>query len=537
MKDYYYILGVDKNCSVEDIKKAYRKLSHKFHPDKNDGDTFFADRFKEINEAYEILSDTTKRAAYDKLKPQPNSNNSSHTNNFLPIIEFFKSDSNEFEYDKEIQISWKTINADYVNIKPFGQVEPVGAKKYKFKNLNSKELIFEITATNKYINKSVTSTLKLTNKTYNEFYEKVKEDFKKTEKPKENLKKEKIYAIEALIPYRRGNKWGFCTSDKRLVVDFIYEEVLPFKEGLAGVKKNGKWGYIGETGTEIIECKYGSAFSFNEGLALVSLNYQCGLIDKNGGLIIPCRYLSLYYCNNGLIGFREFTSYQRILLKLKLVSENMYSSWIIFPKPHDNKYGYLDKSGKKVIPAIYDSAGSFKEGLAVVEVNSKYGFIDEKGKQVIPMKYIKASAFTESLAAVKIFNNTTSIDKTVMYIDKSGNIKLTCKYDDVYAFSEGLARVEINGNSYIGKSGFIDKTGKEIIGCKYDQANSFSEGLAAVAINKLLFTKYGYIDKSDRIIIPLKYDSADDFKNGIARVRVKGKYGYINKNGTEYWED
>ena len=55
MKDYYYILGVDKNCSVEEIKKAYRKLSHKFHPDKNDGDTFFADRFKEINEAYETL--------------------------------------------------------------------------------------------------------------------------------------------------------------------------------------------------------------------------------------------------------------------------------------------------------------------------------------------------------------------------------------------------------------------------------------------------------------------------------------------------
>lgn len=52
MKDYYYILGVDKEASVEEIKKAYRKLSLKLHPDQNNGDVFFESRFKEINEAY-----------------------------------------------------------------------------------------------------------------------------------------------------------------------------------------------------------------------------------------------------------------------------------------------------------------------------------------------------------------------------------------------------------------------------------------------------------------------------------------------------
>ena len=50
MKDYYNILGVDKNASQEDIQKAFRKLAHKYHPDKKDGD---AARFKEINEAYQ----------------------------------------------------------------------------------------------------------------------------------------------------------------------------------------------------------------------------------------------------------------------------------------------------------------------------------------------------------------------------------------------------------------------------------------------------------------------------------------------------
>ena len=63
MKDYYKILGVQKSATVEDIKKAYRRLAHKYHPDKG-GD---ATRFKEVSEAYQVLSDTDKRAQYDKF--------------------------------------------------------------------------------------------------------------------------------------------------------------------------------------------------------------------------------------------------------------------------------------------------------------------------------------------------------------------------------------------------------------------------------------------------------------------------------------
>ena len=65
IKDYYYILGIARNASQDEIKKAYRKLSIKFHPDKNDGDKFFEERFKDINEAYETLVDDAKRKIYD----------------------------------------------------------------------------------------------------------------------------------------------------------------------------------------------------------------------------------------------------------------------------------------------------------------------------------------------------------------------------------------------------------------------------------------------------------------------------------------
>ncbi|MDD4409802.1 MAG: molecular chaperone DnaJ [Candidatus Pacebacteria bacterium] len=63
-KDYYKILGVSKNSSPEEIKKAYRKLAHEMHPDKKGGDE---EKFKEINEAYQVLSDNDKRSQYDKF--------------------------------------------------------------------------------------------------------------------------------------------------------------------------------------------------------------------------------------------------------------------------------------------------------------------------------------------------------------------------------------------------------------------------------------------------------------------------------------
>ena len=66
-RDYYEILGVGKTASNDEMKKAYRKLAMKYHPDRNPNDKVAEGKFKEAAEAYEVLSDEQKRAKYDFL--------------------------------------------------------------------------------------------------------------------------------------------------------------------------------------------------------------------------------------------------------------------------------------------------------------------------------------------------------------------------------------------------------------------------------------------------------------------------------------
>jgi molecular chaperone DnaJ len=69
-RDYYHVLGVERSATPEEIKKSYRKLAVKFHPDKNPGDHTAEEKFKELGEAYEVLSSPDKRAAYDRYGHQ-----------------------------------------------------------------------------------------------------------------------------------------------------------------------------------------------------------------------------------------------------------------------------------------------------------------------------------------------------------------------------------------------------------------------------------------------------------------------------------
>ena len=193
MKDYYNILGLKENATKDQIRKAHRKLSHKFHPDKNDGDAFFADMFKNIQEAYETLNDDQKRRAYDRNRNDTNNNtntgtgNNNSNTNFLPDIEYFSADKTAFEYGKDITFSWKCINADSVELKPFGKVKAIGSKTVRIRDFENKHIEVRLIAINSYIQKTIYSTIQLQNLTYQNLKDKIiKEYLKETVNKKVN---------------------------------------------------------------------------------------------------------------------------------------------------------------------------------------------------------------------------------------------------------------------------------------------------------------------------------------------------------------
>jgi molecular chaperone DnaJ len=69
-RDYYEVLGVDKNATAQEIKAAYKKMAIKYHPDRNPGDKEAEEKFKEAAEAYDVLRDENKRARYDQFGPE-----------------------------------------------------------------------------------------------------------------------------------------------------------------------------------------------------------------------------------------------------------------------------------------------------------------------------------------------------------------------------------------------------------------------------------------------------------------------------------
>jgi len=159
----------------------------------------------------------------------------------------------------------------------------------------------------------------------------------------------------------------------------------------------------------------------------------------------------------------------------------------------NGKFGFKDKeTGEVVIKAIYDDvAGSFSEGLAKVKLNDKFGFIDATGKVVVEIKYDYLAAFSEGLAYV-------ALNDKFGFIDTTGKVVIEIEYDDADSFREGLATVSLNG-----KYCSIDATG-----VLYENGFSYvrlGDKYCFVKNGKVQELKYDYIGCIDE-----EYNSDDE---------------------------
>lgn len=169
---------------------------------------------------------------------------------------------------------------------------------------------------------------------------------------------------------------------------------------------------------------------------------------------------------------------------------------------------------------LYDELDGFHEGLACVRKDNKYGFIDKLGKLIIPCSFDEASEFKFGVSIIKI-------DDKEGLINTKGDFVIPCEYEVLNPIEEDSLIIAYRNN----KAGVFDITGKLIIPFKYEFMSHFSEGLAAVRNRDGL---YGFINKSGKIIIPCQYEDVDcgyGFSEGLVAVEKDGRFGYINSTG------
>jgi hypothetical protein len=201
---------------------------------------------------------------------------------------------------------------------------------------------------------------------------------------------------------------------------------------------------------------------------LYSGHPKWGFIDKTGTLVIPFTFDDVAEDNYG--GFEDPNSAQFLPKPFRNFSEGLCAVRI------GDKWGYIDKTGKVVIPAEYDSAGTFSEGLACVRKGLKVGYVDKTGRVVIPIE-------------LDWFPNWQLKDPAEAGFSDAGK-----SFIQALQFSDGLAAAYKGANS-----GYIDKTGKFVIEPKWDRCSLFREGMGIVSKNFAL----SCIDRSGTVTLQL----------------------------------
>jgi ankyrin repeat protein len=189
-------------------------------------------------------------------------------------------------------------------------------------------------------------------------------------------------------------------------------------------------------------------------------------------------------------------------------------------------YGYVDRSGRLVVPPSLPNAGPFSEGLAAARRGCYFGYLDKQGRFAIPQQFEGAGVFSDGLAAA-------SSDGLWGYIDASGEYVITRAFLGADPFSEGLAGVNMETdaekNYYSGGEwGYIDKTGKVVVEADYRGTHEYSEGFASVC--KSWPDDYRIVNKNGEQLGKTGFAGTSRFSEGLAAV-MDEQFGYIDTNG------
>jgi len=274
------------------------------------------------------------------------------------------------------------------------------------------------------------------------------------------------------------------------------------------VRVDGKFGYIDRLGHVVLQPQYDLASAFHEDRATVMIRSD----DKR----------QLYSIINGQ---------GDTILDFQANGIGLFSDGrAVFVDSQTGKRGYLDSEGAVVIPAIFDTASEFRNGIAHVLVIT----IGEEAATR------RAASALSNLPADKAADpdaigwNDLGIPVQHYYIDRSGK-----RLDDIDVDDEEpdlWVAVRDTNEPFVrkreGKYGFANKDGKFIIEAQYEAASEFSEGLAAVRIDQ----RWGFVDRDGVVVIRPQWSFAWPFRGGLAQVEVEDvRTGYIDMTGEYVW--
>lgn len=317
----------------------------------------------------------------------------------------------------------------------------------------------------------------------------------------------------------KGNNYYNTTTESRfgllndntgkIVLPIIYKSLFSSNEPDIYIIKDtlDNMGMINvKTGQYILKMEYYRIDPFSDGLAVVqkqdqkTKNFFFGAADKTGKIVVPMVYDYLGAYTEGLLNFKR-----------------------------DNKYGFIDKDEKLIIPNVYTNPATFGNGLAPARLpdTSNFGYINKQNKMVIPAIYVDAGNFTDGFArvyktkGVKSTKNTYSDDE-IGIIDVTGKTIIEPKYAYISSKLEG-GTFQVQ---YRSRYGLIDSTGKLLQPTKYNDMKFFSGGYAVV---KDTLGKFGLINTKGQEVIPTVNTEVDN-KNGMITVKKDKTYSVLDKN-------
>ena len=207
----------------------------------------------------------------------------------------------------------------------------------------------------------------------------------------------------------------------------------------------------------------------------------------------------------------------------------------------DGKQGFIDVTGRMVIPPTFDFAWQFSEGRASAWQNGRAGFIDRSGRFVIPPRFEYAKAFHEGLAEVQLGGLWG-------FVSTDGQLSIQPQFEETRWFSGGRAPVRVDG-----LWGYVDKDGMLVIPAQYRQASLFEDGRAFVQLEKEWFAinrngertsrdpadlipeqrmgKWGFVTPGGEVAVDFRYDAVQSFSEGLAAVQVGERWGFIDRRG------